>query len=88
MEGRRIAAPEALTVVKVSVEVTGAPSATVTGLGLKLQVGAFAPLMIGDMPHERVTVPVYPPDGVTVNVAADELPGAIVVGLAAPAESE
>jgi hypothetical protein len=74
--------------VKVNVEVTAALPATDTGLGLKLQVGAFAPLTMGDMPHERVMAPVYPPEGVTVTVAEDELPGAIVVGLAAPTESE
>ena len=74
--------------VKVKVEVTEEVPPIVMGLGLRLQVGAFAPLTIGEMPHERVMAPVYPPDGVTVTVAVDELPGAIVIGFAAPAESE
>jgi len=75
--------------VKVSVALTAALLVTDTGLVLpKPQVGAVAPLTTGDMVHERVTLPVYPPAGVTVTVAVDEPPGLTDVGLAAPAESE
>ena len=75
------------TVAKVTVELPPL-LVTDTGLGLRLQVGAVAPVMTGDMVHERVTLPVYPFTGVAVTVAVDELPGLTEVGLAAPAESE
>jgi len=75
------------TVLKVSVELPPL-LVTDTGLGLRPQVGAVAPVMTGEMLHERVTLPVYPFAGVTVTVAVEELPGLTGVGLAVPAESE
>lgn len=74
------------TVLNVSAEVS--PLLVTTGFGLRPQVGAVAPVMTGDMVHERVTLPVYPFAGVTVTVAVEGLPGLTDVGLAVPAESE
>jgi hypothetical protein len=45
------------TVLKVTVELPPL-LVTDTGFGLRLQVGAVAPVTTGDMVHERVTVPV------------------------------
>lgn len=72
---RKAALPVDPTVVKVTVAFTAAAPVIETGLVFpNEQVGAPAPVTTGEMLHDRVTLPVYPPAGVTVTLAVDEEP--------------
>ena len=75
------------TDINVSVDVPPLPLVTDTGFGLKLHIVPLVPLPL-ETEHERVTLPVYPFPGFTCTVAVAVPPGAIVAGLAGPAESE